>query len=303
MIAMEPVFGTQKRDLALWDPIIVIRHGFNSSESTFSGLQGYLQGQIPNATIDNRTYRWKESVLVNGARLANEILSNYSADRPLVLIGHSMGGLVCRVANVILRDSSTFASVVTSLGFTLGYAPGEILEIKNFGFSAVSSRRVDRLITLATPNSGALLQGQVSGIAALVQTALNAFPPTRTSSVADLTSDRLFRMLQHFATDSPTLSISGSRWNRFALAAGQLTSLTRRGGIQLDLPHDSIVEDRSVDLRASVLPNEVVHNGTAPYMHLRAYTECTDITHTNIYDDYNVRQYLVRCLELTPISS
>ena len=297
MIALDSVFGKQRRNLAQWDPLIIVRHGFNSSAPTFAGLAGFLQSQIPNATIDNRSYAWRDSVLVNGARLAHDILTNPYAGRSLVLIGHSMGGLVCRVANAILRDSSTFVGMVGTLGLVLGYAPGEIQEIKNFGFSASSKRGVDRLITLATPNSGALLQGQVSGIAALVQTTLNAFPPTRVSSVADLTTDRLFRMLQHLSTDSSTLSISGSRWNRFSLAAGQLTTWMRVGGIQLDLPHDSIVEDRSVDLRVAVLPNEVVHNGTAPYMHVRAYAECTDVTHTNIYNHPVVREYIVRCLE------
>jgi pimeloyl-ACP methyl ester carboxylesterase len=297
MIKLDAVFGSRRRDLGRWNPIIVIRHGFNSSAGTFARLATYLQTQVPNAIIDNQSYPWRDSVLVNGARLANQLRTQYPSDQPLVLIGHSMGGLVCRVAVSVLRDAATFASLVGSLGLNLGYSPGEVLEIQNFRFGTNSQRPVDILITLATPNSGALLQGQVSGIAALVQSAVNAFPPTRTSSVADLTTDRLFRLLQHFAADTRTLSISGSRWNRFAQASGQLTAWARRGGIQLDLPHDSIVEDRSVDLRSAILPSEILHNGGAPYMHLRAYADCTDITHTNIYNVSVVREYIVRCIE------
>ena len=55
--------------------------------------------------------------------------------------------------------------------------------------------------------------------------------------------------------------------------------------LEVNLPHDSIVEDRSVDLRSAVLPNELVQNRRVPYMHLRTYENCTDVTHTNIYDD------------------
>src|SRR5206468_2518263 len=97
-------------------------------------------------------------------------------------------------------------------------------------------------------------------------------------------------------SDTRAMSVSGSRWNRFALASGQLTAWMRTGGIQLDLPHDSIVEDRSVDLRSAVLPNEVVQNGRAAYMHVRAYENCTDVTHTNIYDDDIVRAYVLKCI-------
>ena len=71
----------------------------------------------------------------------------------------------------------------------------------------------------------------------------------------------------------------------------------RKGGIQLEMPHDSIVEDRSVDLRSAVLPNEIVHNSQAAYLHLRAYVDCTDVTHTNIYNDNTVRDYIRRCIE------
>lgn len=292
MIDLGKVFGAHKRVAAQWNPAIIIRHGFKSSHKPFVKLGNFLQRKFPNATIHNTDYPWRDSVLVNGARLAHELQQPTFHKKDLVLIGHSMGGLVCRVANCILRNRD-FAVITLPLARSLGYADAEVLEIQHYQFGAGTVRPVTALVTLATPNSGALLQGQVSGIAALTQKALNVFPPTKVSSVADLTTDRLFQILQHQAVDTPVLSISGSKLNRFATGSGQVSRFLSLGGIQLDMPHDSIVEDRSVNLEYSILPNEIVHQGSSPYKHLRVYEGCTNVTHTNIYDDLYVDDYLV----------
>src|SRR5207249_1740355 len=119
-----------------------------------------------------------------------------------------------------------------------------------------------------------------------------SIPGMRVESAKDLTTDRLFRFLQRYSVRTPVLSVSGSQWSRFALASGQLSGLLGRAGIKLDMPHDSIVEDRSVDLASSILPNEVVHLGSGPYLHLRAYNDCTEVGHGNIYDDPAIRKYV-----------
>jgi len=295
-VNLEPVFGQVQRNPSLWDPIVVIRHGICSSYQSFVNLAAHLQEAFPKAKLDNQSYAWRDSVLISGARLANHILNTYDPARPLVFIGHSMGGLVCRVANVALRDPTSFVYFVTNLSLGLGYAGTDMLEIQNFRLANKPPRKVALLVTLATPNSGAVLQGQVTGIAALLQAGLNAYPPTRSGAVADLTSDRLFRFLQNFCVDTPSLSISGSGANRFALGAGQLTAWFSQRGLRLELPHDLIVEDRSVDLRSSILPNEIVQQGNARYLHVRTYLNCTDVSHTNIYDDTTVRQTIVDCI-------
>jgi pimeloyl-ACP methyl ester carboxylesterase len=293
MIDLGRAFGAHRRLAASWDPVVVIRHGFSSSHKRLVGLASFLATQFPHATINNEDYPWRDSVLVNGGRLAHRLLQEPSYQgRDWILVGHSMGGLVCRVANCILRDPM-FAIKVLPQARSLGYAGGEVLEIQQYGFGVHSLKPVAGLVTLATPNSGALLHGQVSGIAALTQKLLNVFPPTQVSSVADLTTDRLFQILQYEAVDCPVLSVSGSKWNRFAGASGQIARWMGMGGIQLDMPHDSIVEDRSVNLASSILANEVLHQGTSPYLHLRLYEGCTDVTHTNIYDDATVQSYLV----------
>jgi len=128
-----------------------------------------------------------------------------------------------------LRDPQ-FPALAPILARNLGYAQDVILELKQYQFAPPFLPPVAGRITLATPNSGAVLQGQVCGIAALTQKLLNVFPPTQTSSIADLTTDRLFQLLQNFAVDTPVLSVSGSRWNRFATASGQVASWSGLGG-------------------------------------------------------------------------
>ena len=296
MTDLDAVFGAQRRDARTWAPVIVIRHGFIGGPEPFRPLEKFLQATFGAAQIDNRSYDWRRSVLYSGAELAQTLLTNEGyAGRDLVLIGHGMGGLVCRICNCVLRDPS-FSQLMTWLPMQLGYSGREVQEIEQFNFGPASIRPVCGLVTLAAPNGGALLQGQVSGIAGLAPKAVNTFFPTRISSVADLTTDRVFNILQHLSVDTKTLSVSGSRRSRSAIASGQVANWLGRGGIQLDVPHDSVVEDRSVDLTQSVLPNEIVHHGKSPYMHLRAYRDCTSVSHTSIYDHSGVRELLVEFL-------
>ena len=48
----------------------------------------------------------------------------------------------------------------------------------------------------------------------------------------------------------------------------------------------------SVDLTTSILPNESTHHGTVPYLHLRAYEDCTDVTHSSIHNSQLVAEYI-----------
>jgi len=293
---LDKTFGNVRPSPLQWNPVIFIRHGICSTSTPFQSLEQYLAGVFKNSTIDNSSYKWRDSVLVNGARLANDILK-VAGDRPLVLIGHSMGGLLCRVANAILANPNYFLSLVSSRAPQLTYKETDLLEISNYPFRRTKMPKPTLIITLATPNSGAMLQGQISGIPALLKAALNLFPPTNLESVADLTTDRLFRFLQNFSVSTPMLSISGSKGNRFARASGTISTWLGKKGVRIEMPNDLIVEDRSVDLRYSILPNEFIHHGTAKYLHARCYVDCTNVWHSNIYDDMNVRELVVDCLK------
>jgi len=295
LIDLEPTFGKKQQNVLQWNPIFFIRHGIGSSHKPFVSLAQFLQSTFPKSTIDNQSYDWKDSVLLNGARLAKQVV-NTNTDRPLILIGHSMGGLLCRVANVALTDPSGFVALAKSLAPQLTYPNVDVLSISALQLLPPKSP-ITAMITLATPNSGAMLAGQLSGIPYLLKTALNLFPPTNLQSVADLTSSRLFRFLQNFSVNTRTLSISGSQGNRFARASGQLTAWVGKAGLRMEMPNDLIVEDRSVDLQYSILPNEILHHGKSPYKHARCYLDCVDVAHTNIYDNQNVRNLMVDFLE------
>jgi hypothetical protein len=294
--AIQTIFGNLRSNPLQWNPVIYIRHGIGSSNTPFVPLEQFLASTFPNATIDNTSYNWHDSVLVNGARLAQQILQG-PQNRPLVLIGHSMGGLLCRGANVIFQDPKKFDFLASNLAPQLTYKQIDSAEIATYRFSNATMPPPTAVITLATPNSGAMLHGQISGIPALLKLALNFFPPTNLESVADLTTDRLFRFLQNFSSTTPMLSISGSKGNRFARGSGSITSWLGKRGLRMELPNDLIVEDRSVDLHYSILPNETIHMGNAKYLHGRCYLDCTDVWHSNIYDDPNAREILVDCLK------
>ena len=105
------------------------------------------------------------------------------------VIGHSMGGLLCRVANMIMQDSQKFDFLAANLAPQLTYKQTDLSEIANYRFSGRVMPTPAFLVSLATPNSGAMLHGQVSGIPSLLKLALNLFPPTNLESVADLTTD------------------------------------------------------------------------------------------------------------------
>jgi pimeloyl-ACP methyl ester carboxylesterase len=284
------IFGVPRLPVVNQAPLIYICHGFNSNAGNMIRLEQLIGHVLPNATTYRFQYDWRHSVVRSGAKLADTIFNSANTGKPLLLVGHSMGGLVSRIANVILTQPTAFAAEVPKLD-SFGYGD-DIKPLSAFNFGLKAIRNVNGIVTLATPNSGAFLQGQVSSYLALAQWGVNLAASFRHPSVHDLTTDRLFRFLQHFSTKTPFLSVSGSRANRFAAGAGQIVRTVGKLGINLTLPNDFVVEDVSVDLSKSILPNEVMHHGNARYLHLRAYEDCTRVTHSSIHQERTIAEYI-----------
>jgi hypothetical protein len=216
-----------------------------------------------------------------------------------------MGGLVCRVANIAL-EGANLASVMAGQGKSWAYPPADIERAEVFGRRSVPVQKAEicGVITLAAPNSGAMTKAQTAslvnlatlwhgispgslvGAAKSLGSVASAYFNARYESTKDLTGIRVFRMFQHFHVGNRCLSISGSKINMLA-GANLLGKSIKFAGVEVALPNDEIVEDRSVDLNQSVLPHEFDHG---QYTHVRAYEDCTFVDHFNIYDMHVVRE-------------
>jgi pimeloyl-ACP methyl ester carboxylesterase len=211
--AIDATFGNAQLRSDYSDCVIVVRHGFKSDHKPFIKISNQLRGSFTGAVVDNEDYDWTKPVLENGVNLALAILKEYEDSRPLCLIGHSMGGLVCRVANLALTRTVEFQNYIAVLSIAGG--PSYLDPVQKL-MSQLRPREVSGLVTLATPNSATLTYGQIAGWMKMSKVAAMLGFPNKTASFVDLTTDRLFRVLQRFRTDTPTLSVSGSAHNRFS---------------------------------------------------------------------------------------
>lgn len=266
------------------DDLIFVRHGILSRPEAMAGLAGRLE-QIPNTKVDNSNANWKLPVLKSGLRLACEVVkkSGESEPRRIILIGHSQGGLVCRIAAVAICDPRFSANVpVKDTAAELNTWRNECQQ-----HAARVASYLRGVITLATPNAGALTFGQFS-IAGrlLLKSTTKVANLLSVRDVADLTTDRLFRILQNFRVpDVKYLSISGSVVSRYSKAnhddLSEIPFLSRLG-VHLEKPNDGIVEDCSVDIRQALLPPEI-RDLDKQYEHVRTYRDCIDVNHVNIH--------------------
>jgi pimeloyl-ACP methyl ester carboxylesterase len=293
MDSLTTVFGQQRANWQNANPYVVIRHGILSDDTPFQGLAKFIQTKFPNAIIDNQRYTWTDSVVLNGTRLAKALLAEpNAANRALVLIGHSMGGLVCRVANLLLRDPSLISG---NRQVFQNYCDGDrnaFSTLLGLGLNQHAARNVNLLVTIGTPNSGAMLKAQISALADVLRKVLSV----KFASLKDMNTARLFQLLQYFTVDTPTLSISGSGWNRFKKSSTPPIFWAPHAAASFNFPNDMIVEDRSFDLAQSILPSELLSHPAAKYLHVRMYRDCTDVIHTTMYDHEEVRNLLIDCM-------
>jgi Putative serine esterase (DUF676) len=246
-------------------------------------LEAHLRGAFRGAVIDNRDYKWTDSILLNGVRLAKELVDAAAEDpdhRKIVLVGHSMGGLVLRAANCALQDPN-FWQQVRSHGLALG--AWDRAEIEEKTKSLHGKVNVCALVTMATPNSGAITFAQMHMVGLLLGSVLPF--GLKSAGVQDLRTDHIFRVMQHCQVSTDCLTISGSQGNRFGSGVTRAAHrLVSKLATNLREPNDEIVEDASVDLSQSILP----HESGLRHRHVRRYVDCTDVRHTTIHGNLQV---------------
>ena len=283
--------------------LVVICHGILSKPENMGPLSRSLAD--PQVKTHVHSYAWRtDSVLASGIKLAStvgDLVDEPGAPSDVVLVGHSQGGLVCRVAAAALHDPNGLEAGIKHVKFVGGPAYrepalGALQKLKAVQPGGVAVNLLG-VAMLGTPNSGAMTFGQLSMLGRAASGAM-AWLGDRTGharNIAELTTDRLFRVLQRARVENVRyLSISGSSLNRFSRASWTDVAdlpVVGRFGINLNLPNDGVVEDESVDLRQSVLPTEIADLDT-DYDHIRLFRDCTDVGHSKLHETPEVVQCL-----------
>ena len=263
------------------------RHGMLADEKRMRWLAGELHTLGGVKKVNNETYQWKGDVIESGLELADTVLPA-ATNQNVLLVGHSQGGLVCRVAAIAL--TGTLRPRIKEAS-----ASSRILEWQRKNEIGPRHRMVG-VVTIATPNAGAFTFGQLSVVAEhLAPYALKEITKIAgIHNLEDLTTPRLFREFQHWTVPIKYMSISGTQVSRYSRDAFQgLRELVPwlRAAIRFDIPNDGVVEDSSTDLRQSLIPPEVDLDRC--YRHVRAYPESIELDHSEVLESPDVRNVIL----------
>ena len=270
---------------------VFYRHGILSDNGSMACLAGKLGEQKEITHSYNYAYDWKDQIVTSGFQLAREVLE-YNTTEHVMLVGHSQGGLVCRVAAVALkgrsiRNCGPFTNIITEWQRCNGN------NVFNEG-----ERRL-AVVTIATPNAGAMSFGQMSVAAELLGRTIMETTSllTKLRNLEDLTTPRLFQEFEKWHVDARYLSISGVCVNRYSRGAvrnlAELWPL-RRVSVRFDVPNDLLVEDSSTDLRQSLIRPEI--DLTDNYRHFRAYPRSISLNHSGVRESDEVGNLIVENL-------
>ena len=259
---------------------VFLRHGFLSSADAMAELAGRFR-KLPAVTgVDNEDYPWRDPVVQSGIGLAEQVLDGGETSRVL-LVGHSQGGLVCRVAAIALKGEPRG---------TQGLSTKDILDWRKEHRGDIDRIVGLGVVTIGTPNCGALALGQMSITTELAARALLRLSDyAGLSDLRDLTTPRLFREFEHWSVDARYLSVSGVRVNRFRKGLFDRAADVRpadRLAVRLEKPNDGIVEDGSTDLRQALIRPEV--DTERCYRHVRTYTNSIELGHCDLQGSADV---------------
>lgn len=221
---------------------VVCVHGIFSDAKTFDPMIAML-GAEPERAYGLWTYEydWTSSILANASALSVELTRAFAPGHEVTLVGHSMGGLVCRFA---------YLQHATAL------------------------QMVQRIFMLGTPNNSAVAVENMGLLSAALYhstMSLNAFY-CRSHGVLDLTRvESLFDQVSFDkvleARNVEYITVPGIYFHRERGSAGVSRAATGSAGfsllrvmldlgeinvpgfrIEIDMPHDGIVEEDSVNL-------------------------------------------------------
>jgi pimeloyl-ACP methyl ester carboxylesterase len=137
--------------------VVIFVHGIFSNSSTFDKLLPILDELDSNDEFDFWVfdYKYLQPLTVSGDQLAHAIRDRAFGDRRVDIVGHSMGGLVARMA--VLRNNLPI---------------------------------VRRIVTLATPNHGTISGAQINLLGQMTALGFRRLEPiyARASGIFDLTN-------------------------------------------------------------------------------------------------------------------
>ena len=237
-----PGVPSAKRARATTQTIVFV-HGIRSSHETFEALAGKLRAKGIGAKFQFAyfDYSYRQSIAESGRQLAKALKENLSdLKTEVTIVGHSMGGLVGRLALLQQRHEMPF---------------------------------VKRLIMLGTPNHGTLHTGKLGLLMQLTREVTGKIwsLTTKKTGVKELTEiDKLLNVHLNEETQKRTYSVEyvsipatcfhegaglielmglgASRGIGLAPLAMELFKALPGWSVGLEKPHDGIVEESSVYL-------------------------------------------------------
>ena len=262
-------------------PTVVFVHGILSSGTTFDGMKKVFQQRESFAACLPFEYDYNNELKANGERLA-KFLADIDGD--IVLVGHSMGGLVARLA-VLTGIVSTVRRVI-------------MLGTPNFGaMRTASAGLLAQLVLQATGRVSAVFRRpgilELTRIPAIMKDAIASGEP-HARNVEYVTIPALFFNEARGSLEFGEWSGTPRSTKLFAtLGVGmELLSLFPLWAPQMDRPHDGIVEERSNTLvpDAAGRRSEKRRTLTDPlqwgYTYAHVVTErCDDLNHVTLHLD------------------
>jgi hypothetical protein len=276
-------------------------HGVISDDENMRPFKDSLTaslGKVPvaQASVVTRTYVWSSPVLETAITEAEDICERDRTTDDLVLVGHSQGGLLCRlIAACICQPEGVRLGLSEEKVCALSKSNGlqsRLLNLEEHANRKAVTERLLGVVTIASPNNGALTFGQLSMLGRMLSKA-GRFVASGLGQAnwTDLATDRLFRILQYVNIDTVRyLSVSASGVNRFSpLKHGDLSLLpiVDRLGMHLDLPNDGVVEESSANLANATWKTEV-KDVTVQHEHVSWYLGCGAATHTSVHSRQEV---------------